>query len=214
MSARRRTEEIFWLFSNPKVAHIETRPPAADFKVTDANAFDVVLLDWGRQTGKREDFPPTASPFSERERDGRSRPCLPGAVAGLNLAVVWQMKGGNRLQPAWTRWPTACASTKSSSVPFKIDRSKIDFPFPTPEDFQAEIKGAGSQGAASGQRSQNDSGRPVGCTYSYDFASNPDEWNIFSGGVNHKTADPRRGLWRQGQFSALRLSKQIAGGNE
>jgi hypothetical protein len=128
-----RTEE-FVTFLKSKVARIETRPRAG-FKVTDANAFDVVLLDWP-QTGKREDFPPKASPLGARE--GWTKPTVLLGSAGLNLAVVWQMKGGI----GCTCMDPLAYGLRDHEIferPFKIDRSKM-ISIPTPEDFRFEIK--------------------------------------------------------------------------
>ena len=63
-----------------------------DFKPADAAEFDVVLLDWPQSQTARE------------ERNGRSplgdraawnKPTVLLGSAGLNLAVVWKVRGGS-----------------------------------------------------------------------------------------------------------------------
>jgi len=63
-----------------------------DFTPSDAAAFDVVLLDWpqsntGREEGKGK------SPLGAR--DSWNKPTVLLGSAGLNLAVVWKVRGGS-----------------------------------------------------------------------------------------------------------------------
>lgn len=178
-------------FLRPKVAQIEARP-RKDFKASEASGFDVVLLDWP-QSGGNGDFPPTTSPLGTRE--AWNRPTVLLGSAGLNLAVVWQMKGGI----GCTCMDPLAYDLHEHEIfehPFKIDRSAM-ISIPTPEDFRAEIK-------QSEIKVLPLTGDPKGkwkagwCTYSYDFATNPDV-EYFCGGVNQKTPTAA-GLWRQGNF--------------
>jgi hypothetical protein len=67
----------------------------------------------------------------------------------------------------------------------------------TLEDFRAEIKELEIK-VLPFVEDYKKNWKPGWCTYSYDFASNPDV-EFFSGGVNHKTPTAA-GLWRQGNF--------------
>jgi hypothetical protein len=78
-------------FLRPRVARLELAPRGR-FQPAQAAEFDVVLLDWPQ------------SPTSERERQGKgplgereawTRPTVLLGSAGLNLAVVWKLRGGS-----------------------------------------------------------------------------------------------------------------------
>jgi hypothetical protein len=63
-----------------------------DFKPADADEFDVVLLDWPQSQDAREERkarPPLG------ERAAWSKPTVLLGSAGLNLAVVWKVRGGS-----------------------------------------------------------------------------------------------------------------------
>ena len=64
-----------------------------DFIPTRAASFDVVLLDWQQNEPGAEKFPPTTSPLGEREK--WAKPTVFLGSAGLNMAVVWKLKGGS-----------------------------------------------------------------------------------------------------------------------
>ena len=80
--------------------------------------------------------------------------------------------------------------------PFTIDRTKT-IAIVTPTDFQAEIKVPTIQVLPLVDDRQRN-WPPGWCTYSDDFARNPDV-EFFCGGVNHKTPTAA-GLWRQGNL--------------
>ena len=63
------------------------------FKRSDADDFDVVLLDWGQSDSARDDRKGGRSPLGDRD-DWRKPTVLLGS-AGLNLAVVWKVRGGS-----------------------------------------------------------------------------------------------------------------------
>src|SRR5215217_7803582 len=126
--------EAFVTFLKSKVARIETRPRAG-FKAADANAFDVVLLEWPQSEETRE-MRKLTSPLGGRE--GWTKPTVLLGSAGLNLAVAWQMKGGI----GCTCMDPLAYGLRDHEIferPFKIDRSKM-ISIQTPEDFRAEIK--------------------------------------------------------------------------
>ena len=56
-----------------------------------ANQFDVVLLDWS-QSERRGESPPRKSPLGERAT--WVKPTVLLGSAGLNIAIVWDVKGG------------------------------------------------------------------------------------------------------------------------
>ncbi|MBN9691789.1 MAG: hypothetical protein J0M24_16230 [Verrucomicrobia bacterium] len=178
-------------FLRPKVARIETSS-RANFQASDARNFDVVLLDWP-QSGNGEDFPPKTSPLGAR--DAWSKPTVLLGSAGLNLAVVWQLKGGI----GCTCMDPLAYDLREHPIferPFRIDRNSM-ISIPTPKDFRAEIKASNIMVLPLTDDTKK--GWKAGwCTYSYDFGSNP-EVELFSGGVNHKTPTAA-GLWRQGNL--------------
>jgi len=63
------------------------------FKPSDANEFDVVLLDWPQSNSSQNDRKSGRSPLGERE--DWSKPTVLLGSAGLNLAVVWKVRGGS-----------------------------------------------------------------------------------------------------------------------
>jgi hypothetical protein len=63
------------------------------FKPSQADAFDVVLLDWPQSDSTREDWKSGRSPLGER--DAWTKPTVLLGSAGLNIAVVWKVRGGS-----------------------------------------------------------------------------------------------------------------------
>ncbi len=63
------------------------------FKPVDAAAYDVVLLDWGQSEQSDSDRKSGRSPLGPREN--WSKPTVLLGSAGLNLAVVWKVRGGS-----------------------------------------------------------------------------------------------------------------------
>lgn len=63
------------------------------FKSSDAEEFDVVLLDWPQSDSARNDRKSERSPLGERAL--WSKPTVLLGSAGLNLAVVWKVRGGS-----------------------------------------------------------------------------------------------------------------------
>jgi hypothetical protein len=63
------------------------------FKPSEADEFDVVLLDWGQSDSARDDRKSGRSPLGER--DDWEKPTVLLGSAGLNLAVVWKVRGGS-----------------------------------------------------------------------------------------------------------------------
>ncbi len=64
-----------------------------DFKPADAAEFDVVLLDWPQSETAREECKAGRSPLGNRA--AWSKPTVLLGSAGLNLAVVWKIRGGS-----------------------------------------------------------------------------------------------------------------------
>lgn len=195
----------FGNFLKSKVARFEARP-RGDFKARDAEPFDVVLLEWPQSAETRE-MRKLASPLGAREN--WTKPTVLLGSAGLNLAVAWQMKGGI----GCTCMDPIAYDLREHEIferPFKIDRSKM-ISIPTPEDFRAEIKEPEIK-VLSLVHDYKRNWSPGWCTYSYDFASNPDV-EFFSGGVNHKTPTAA-GLWRQGNLLHFGFEQSPAEMNE
>src|SRR5262245_7751040 len=63
-----------------------------DFRPADAADFDVVLLDWPQSESAREERQ-GRSPLGDRAT--WSKPTVLLGSAGLNLAVVWKVRGGS-----------------------------------------------------------------------------------------------------------------------
>jgi hypothetical protein len=192
-------------FLKSKVAKIEARPRAG-FKASDAEPFDVVLLDWPQGEETRE-MRKLTSPFGAREN--WTKPAVLLGSAGLNLAVAWQMKGGI----GCTCMDPLAYGLREHEIfehPFKIDRSKM-ISIPTPGDFRAEIKEPEIKVLPLVEDYKRH-WRAGWRTYSYDFASNPDV-EYFCGGVNHKTPTAA-GLWRQGNLLHFGFEQSPAEMNE
>ena len=185
-----RTEE-FVPFLKANVAHVESRD-RRHFNPADAAAFDVVLLDWP-QSEETHKMRKLASPLGAREK--WNKPTVLLGSAGLNLAVSWKLKGGS----GCTCLSPLAYDLRNHEIfdrPFKIDRKTTTIP--TPVDFQDEIKAPTIEVVPLVRDIQRQLGMPGWCSYSSDFARNP-EVEFFCGGVNHKT--PTAGaLWRQGNL--------------
>ena len=63
------------------------------FKRSKADDFDVVLLDWEQSNSAQDDRKSGRSPFGDR--DDWAKPTVLLGSAGLNLAVVWKVRGGS-----------------------------------------------------------------------------------------------------------------------
>jgi hypothetical protein len=63
-----------------------------DFKPTDAQQADVVVLDWPQSQHTQEDWKRGLSPLGDRAQ--WHKPTVLLGSAGLNLAVVWKLRGG------------------------------------------------------------------------------------------------------------------------
>jgi hypothetical protein len=63
------------------------------FKAAQAEGFDVVLLDWGQSERTADDWKAGRSPLGNR--DQWEKPTVLLGSAGLNLAVVWKVRGGS-----------------------------------------------------------------------------------------------------------------------
>jgi hypothetical protein len=197
-------EAEYEAFLKPKVAEFAARARQG-FDPAAAAPYDVVILDWPQGGGE---FPPKASPLGDR--GVWRRPTVLLGSAGLNLAIAWQLKGGigcTCLDPA----AYGLRQHEIFERPFRIER--VMSQIPTPPDFRAEIKEpsipvlplvAGYDGESHG--------RPGWCSYSTDFADNPDV-EFFCGGVNHKTP-AAAALWRQGNLLHFGFQQSPAEMNE
>ena len=196
---------VFSEFLKSKVARIETRSHVG-FNVADAEAFDVVLLDWPQSAENRE-MRKLTSPLGKR--DGWTKPTVLLGSAGLNLAVAWQMKGG----VGCTCMDPLAYDLREHEIferPFRIDRSKM-ISIPTPVDFRAEINSPEIK-VLPLVDDPKQKWKAGWCTYANDFANNPDV-EFFSGGVNSKTPTAA-GLWRQGNLLHFGFEQSPAEMNE
>lgn len=78
-------------FLAKNVAQVETAS-RKEFKPADAEAFDVVLLDWPQSQDAREERK-GRSPLGDRA--AWNKPTVLLGSAGLNVAVVWKVRGGS-----------------------------------------------------------------------------------------------------------------------
>lgn len=63
------------------------------FSPPEAKAFDVVLLDWPQSDAARDDRKQGRSPLGDRL--SWDKPTVLLGSAGLNLAIVWKVRGGS-----------------------------------------------------------------------------------------------------------------------
>jgi hypothetical protein len=178
-------------FLSGKVAQIEAKSREA-FEVRDADAFDVILLDWPQGEATR-DMRKLRSPLGGR--DGWEKPTVLLGNAGLNLAVTWKLKGGS----GCTCMDPLAYDLREHRIfrtPFKIDRGKM-ISIPTPDAFKGELKEPEIRvlPLVADQSRRWSAGW---CTHARDFEVYPDV-EFLSGGVNHQTPTSA-GLWRQGNL--------------
>ncbi len=63
------------------------------FKPAEAQDFDVVLLDWPQSGSTQDEWKSGRSPLGDR--DAWNKPTVLLGSAGLNIAVVWKVRGGS-----------------------------------------------------------------------------------------------------------------------
>jgi hypothetical protein len=79
-------------FLRENVAQIKVIPRTG-FKQSDAEGFDVVLLDWPQSDTARDERKKGSSPLGERST--WAKPTVLLGSAGLNLAGAWKVRGGS-----------------------------------------------------------------------------------------------------------------------
>jgi len=167
------------------------------FKPSQAKDFDVVLLDWPQGI-----FPHGASDGSPLgKREDWDKPTVLLGSAGLNLAIVWKLKGGSGctcLAPV--AYNLRDHEIFKSPIPIDINATTN---IPTPETFAPELKTPTIpviplvDGIRQYHSVINDYARGWSTHY-YEFADMP-EVEVFSGGINEQT--PRSAaFWRQGNL--------------
>jgi hypothetical protein len=87
-SARARQVRTFLSTNVARIGQVDRR----SFKQDQAADFDVVLLDWP-QTDKTEQERKRGSPLGKRST--WTKPTVLLGSAGLNLAIVWKVRGGS-----------------------------------------------------------------------------------------------------------------------
>jgi hypothetical protein len=169
-----------------------------DFKSSQAEAYDVVLLDWPQGNYPDKEWLHGA-PLGNRQ-DWHKPTVLLGS-AGLNLAVAWKLKGGS----GCTCLAPVAYNLRDHEIfksPIPIDISATTN-IPTPNDFAAEIKTPTIpviplvDGIQEYHNVINNYARGWSTHY-YEFADMP-EVEVFCGGINEQT--PRSAaFWRQGNL--------------
>jgi hypothetical protein len=157
-----------------------------------------VLLDWPQSGTMRGNWLDGA-PLGNRE--DWDKPTVLLGSAGLNLAVVWKLKGGSGctcLAPV--AYDLRDYQIFKSPLPIDIHATTI---IPTPETFSPELKAPTIpviplvDGIRQYHSVINDNARGWSTHY-YEFADMP-EVEVFSGGINEQT--PRSAaFWRQGNL--------------
>lgn len=158
-----------------------------------ADKFDVVLLDWPQSEDARLERSEGKSPLGKREE--WSRPTVLLGSAGLNLACVWQLRGGS----GCTCLDPVAYDLKDHPIfasPFPIDRSAT-IEIETPADFTEELDTSTIKVIPIVDDYKRN-WRAGWCTYSTAFDIYPDV-EFFCGGVNHKTPTAAA-IWRQGNL--------------
>lgn len=165
----------------------------ASFDPALAEKFDVVILDWPQSEEARSERAEGRSPLGKREN--WSRPTVLLGSAGLNLACVWQLRGGS----GCTCLDPIAYDLKDHPIfefPSPIDRSAT-IEMETPSAFQDELD-ASSINVIPIVDDFEKKWRAGWCTYSTAFDVYPDV-EFFCGGVNHKTPTAAA-IWRQGNL--------------
>lgn len=178
----------------------------ADFRPSDAEAFDVVLFDWPQSEETRE-MRKLASPLGTR--DEWKKPTVLLGSAGLNLAVCWKLRGGS----GCTCLDPIAYDLREHEIferPFRIDRNRM-ISIPTPKDFAGEIDAREIQVLPLVDDPEK-RWKAGWCTHAPDFPGYPDI-EFFSGGINRQT--PTSGaLWRQGNLLHFGFEQSPAEMNE
>ena len=174
------------------VSHVEA-VRRDEFRPEDGDAFDVVLLDWPQSPEARDEREEKYSPLGGRDDWGRPTVLL--GSAGLNLACVWQLRGGS----GCTCLDPIAYDLKDHPIfqtPFHIDR-EATVEIETPPSFQDDLE-AESIHVIPLVNDTEDKWRSGWCTYSTAFDVYPDV-EFFCGGVNDKTPTAAA-IWRQGNL--------------
>lgn len=82
----------FKRFLQTNVAQLEITARKT-FDASNAQPFDVVLLDWPQSETVRQEWEQGRAPLGDRDR--WQKPTVLLGSAGLNLAVVWKVRGGS-----------------------------------------------------------------------------------------------------------------------
>src|SRR5688572_7385917 len=91
-SQRVQRTQHFEGFLRENVAQVKIMPSTV-FKQSDAEGFDVVLLDWPQSNTARDERKKGSSPLGERST--WAKPTVLLGSAGLNLAGAWKVRGGS-----------------------------------------------------------------------------------------------------------------------
>ncbi len=164
-----------------------------DFRAEDARDFDVVLLDWPQSEEARAERAEGKSPLGSR--DEWHRPTVLLGSAGLNLACVWQLRGGS----GCTCLDPVAYDLKEHPIfdaPFRINRDTT-IEIETPEAFVDDLDETKIKVIAIVDE-RDRKWRSGWCTYSTAFDEYPDV-EFFCGGVNEKTPTAAA-IWRQGNL--------------
>lgn len=184
--------EEFVRFLEDHVASVESFS-REKFDPSGAEKFDVVLLDWPQSSDARAERERMWSPLGKRE--DWNRPTVLLGSAGLNLACVWQLRGGS----GCTCLDPVAYDLMAHPIfeePFAIDRGAT-ITIETPSSFQDDMEEK-SIDVIPIVDDFKKKWRAGWCTYSTAFDVFPDV-EFFCGGVNHKTPTAAA-IWRQGNL--------------
>ena len=188
VGSERSTE--FIAFLKPQFHQVEGRT-TENFNFTNAEPFDVVLLDWPHGEEVHSLTEP-ASPLGQR--DVWHKPTVVLGIAGRNLASAWKTKGAS----GCSCLPSLAYELRDHEIferPFKIERKMRRIP--TPKEFRGKVHESEIEVLSLVDNSQLP-WRPGWCSESDDFALHPDI-EVFCGGINPQSPKAA-GLWRQGNL--------------
>lgn len=169
------------------------------FQPKQADAYDVVLLDWPQSHQERGAWL-DGSPLGKRE-DWKKPTVLLGS-AGLNLAVAWKLHGGSgctclapvayNLRPHQIFTAPIPIDTRATTIISTPEQFVHDLPTNATIEVMPLIDGISNYHTVIRDH-------PAGwSSHYYEFADMPDV-EVFSGGINEQTARSAA-FWRQGNL--------------
>lgn len=175
-----------------------------DFKVSQAEGMDVVILDWSQREPRSASY---ASPLGRLEN--WSIPTMLLGSAGLLIAGPWQVIGGagcTCLRP----FAYGLHGHAITEGPIRLDLTQAILT-ETPSEWKREIADRKIEVLPLAREGTNQLAAGW-CTYTYEHIQAP-ELEIICGGINSKTSRAS-GIWRQGHLLHFGFEQSPAELNE